>query len=236
MEKGVNFFLMMYFKNGSEERDKFSENFVFKQNSEPVFRSLANIEAVKTELKNELSIINNIILNAIKEVDSKRNESPYFFIDSRVYSAMLNASIKGKIVEEINKNPDFGSKVRYKSRYGSVYFILKGQYLIYIKKLNGNGKPNYVSTPRSNKIMNQLPFDGGTESIPILFVGPQFKGLIFEGTSITSLISKKEVNWNLTYEDLFRTFNYNSTDSNYSNSKELDNVRLKGKKSDRKSS
>lgn len=206
--------------------DKSSDFFLLGQENEPIFRSLANVEAVKAELKNELSVINEIILNARREVDSKMEEDPYFFIDSRVYSAILNATIKGKMVKKIKNDPAFGNNVRYKTRYGSAYFIIKNKYLVYIKKLNGNGKPNYVSTPRSNNIMNQLPFDGGIDSIPVLFVGPQFKGLIFEGTSITSLISKKEVNFNLTYNDLFYNVNYEIKD-NVQSETELNNVRLK---------
>ncbi len=209
--------------------DKSSDFFLLGQENEPIFRSLANIQAVKAELKSELSIINNIVLNARKEVDFKMEENPYFFIDSRVYSAMLNASIKGKIVEKIKNNLDFGKSVRYKTRYGSAYFIIKDRYLVYIKKLNSNGKPNYVSTPRSNNIMNQLPFDGGIDSIPVLFVGPQFRGLVFEGTSITSLVSKKEVNFNLTYNDLFDNVKYEFNNANQNSNNELDNVRLKKK-------
>ena len=77
--------------------------------------------------------------------------------------------------------------------------------------------------------MNQLPFDGGIDSIPVLFVGPQFRGLVFEGTSITSLVSKKEVNFNLTYNDLFGNVKYEFENEIQNDNNELDNVRLKKK-------
>tara|TARA_R110000823_G_scaffold159218_7_gene290617 strand:- start:54979 stop:55656 length:678 start_codon:yes stop_codon:yes gene_type:complete len=208
--------------------DKSSELFLFNQENEPLFRSLANIEAVKVELKNELNVINKIILNAMKEVNSTMEEDPYLFMESRFYSQILNAKIKGKLREYVLLNPEFGSKVKIRSRYGASYFIVNDKYLVYIKKLNGNGKPNYVSTPRSENLMNQLPFDGGLESIPILFVGPQFRGLIFEGTSVTSLISKKEVNWNMSYDDLFGSINYETEKSEEVTN--LDNLRLKSSK------
>ncbi|AVR44726.1 hypothetical protein C7S20_05295 [Christiangramia fulva] len=222
----------------SAGHDKSSNYFVLNQNSEVLFRSLANVETVRKELKFELSVINNIILKAKKEVDSKMEEDPYLFMESRFYSSYFNSRIKGNLRQFIVNNPEFRRRIKIRVKYGSAYFIVKDRYLIYIKKLNGNGKPNYVSTPRSNKLMNGLPFRGGDSSIPILFVGPQFRGIHFEGTSITSLISKKEVNWNMSISDLFSGVNYNLSSDNKIITTELDNVRIKNKslKNKRKSS
>lgn len=212
-------------------QDKSNALFYFNQKDEALFRNLANPEGVSQELSYELSVIRSIILNAIKETEERRLNNPNKYMDSRYFSQDLNATIKGLLLTEISKDPKL--KIVAKSSYGSTFFVIRGSYLVYIKKLNSLGKPSYVSTPRSNNLMNQLTLGESFGSIPILFIGPKFKGLEFQDVHVTSLISKKEVNWCLEVEFLLDSAVVTMPEVEEKDS--FDNLRVKESKIRRKS-
>lgn len=174
-------------------------------NSE-VFTDLANQAAVKAEIGDVLETIDDIVRKALSEVLERKGADTLKYEMTSMFATDLNATIKSMIIKEIDRNPSFGSKIKIRKNRGSIFFIVKDKYAVFIKKLNGKlNKPNSYPTANSVRTFSGELFVAG--HIPFLFVGPNPKK--GDGTYVTSLVNRKEVNWTSDAVDLF---NYNTVE------------------------
>jgi len=175
-----------------------------KQVFEPIYKDIANQKAVKAEIGDVIEVFNTIIKKAKSEVDDRKSENQIKYSQRAFYSQDLNATIKEHIIKRIDSDPIFNNKVRIRKNSGSIYFIVKDKYILYVKRLYGvQNKPNCFPTPNSNKLFNGTLFPGLNEHIPVLFIGPNLSNLNETDAFVTSLISKNEVNWSTISNDLF---------------------------------
>lgn len=169
--------------------------------SKDIYSDLANQFSVRTEIGDILAIINQIIIDALKEVNKNVGLDPIKYEQRAMYATELNAIIKSKILKKMAVDANFNNKIRIKKNHGSIYFIVKDRYAVFIKKLTGRmNKPNCFPTRNSEKMFNGELFTGTIQHIPFLFVGPN---VIKGETYVTSLINKKEVNWTTECYNLF---------------------------------
>lgn len=179
-----------------------------KQIYEPIYKDIANPEAVKAEIGDVIKVFNEIIRIAKKEVDDRKFINNVKYSQRAFYSQDLNATIKEQIIRRIDSDPVFNSKVRIRKNSGSIYFIIKDKYILYVKRLYGKqNKPNSYPTPNSTKLFNGTLFPGLKEHIPVLFIGPNLGNISETDAFVTSLISRTEINWSLVSSDLFSETN-----------------------------
>ncbi len=184
--------------------DKSNNNELEKQIFEPIYKDLANPEAVKAEIGDVIKVFNEIIKIAKREVDDRKFENNVKYSQRAFYSQDLNATIKEQIIRRIDSDSVFNSKVRIRKNSGSIYFIVKDKYILYVKRLYGKqNKPNCFPTPNSTKLFNGTLFPGLNDHIPVLFIGPNLGNLNENDAFVTSLVSINEVNWSLVSYDLF---------------------------------
>ncbi|WP_417941384.1 hypothetical protein [Flavobacterium sp. RS13.1] len=175
-----------------------------KQILEPIYKDVANPQAVKAEIGDVILVFNQEIKKAKKEVDGRKFENPIKYNQRAFYSQDLNATIKEHIIKRMETDNVFNSKVKIRMNSGSIYFIIKDKYILYVKRLYGNqNKPNCFPTPTSAKLFNGTLFPGLEDHIPVLFIGPNLSNLNETDAFVTSLISKKEINWSLASNNLF---------------------------------
>lgn len=175
-----------------------------KQISEPFYKDIANIDAVKTEIGDVIEVFNDIIKSSRQEVDLRKSAKEVKYSQRGFYSQDLNATIKEKLIIRINSDPDFAKKIRIRKNYGSVYFIIKDRYILYVKRLYGKqNKPNSYPTPNSNKLFEGTLFPSYDEHTPVLFIGPNLSDIETTDAFVTSLISRNEINWSLKSSNLF---------------------------------
>lgn len=175
-----------------------------KQVFESIYKDIANPEAVKTEIGDVIKVFNEIIKIAKREVDDRKFENNVKYSQRAFYSQDLNATIKEQIIRRIDSDPVFNSKVRIRKNSGSIYFIIKDKYILYVKRLYGKqNKPNCYPTPNSTKLFNGTLFPGLKDHIPVLFIGPNLGNINETDAFVTSLISRNEINWSLVSNDLF---------------------------------
>lgn len=169
--------------------------------NDEIYSDLANQAAVKAEVGDVLAIINQIIVDAVKEVNVSVGLNPIKYEQRAMYATELNAIIKSNVLKKMAEDAVFNGKIRIKRNHGSIYFIVKDKYAVFIKKLTGKmNKPNCYPTRNSEKMFNGELFTGTPQHIPFLFVGPNTsKGETF----VTSLISRKDVNWTTECSNLF---------------------------------
>lgn len=183
---------------------KGKENESEKQEFELIYKDVANPQAVKAEIGDVIKVFNQIIKKAKMEVDGRKLENNIKYSQRAFYSQDLNATIKEMIIRRIESDSVFSNKVRIRKNSGSTYFIVKDRYVLYVKRLYGNqNKPNSYPTPNSDKLFNGTLFPGLSEHIPVLFIGPNLSNISETDAFVTSLISKKEVNWSLVSNSLF---------------------------------
>lgn len=180
--------------------------------NEEIYSDLANQAAVKAEIGDVLAIIDEIIIDALEEVNSKMSENIIKYKQRGMYATELNAIIKTNILKKMADDSSFNSKIRVRNNHGSIFFIVKDRYAVFIKKLTGRmNKPNCYPTTNSEKMFKGELFTGTQYHIPFLFVGPNIK----KGeTYVTSLISRKEVNWTTECNNLFQIIEINNKESN----------------------
>lgn len=179
-----------------------------KQVCEPIYKDIANPTAVKAEIGDVIKIFNEIIKVSKREVDDRKLQNNVKYNQRAFYSQDLNATIKEQIIRRIESDSVFNSNVRIRKNSGSVYFIIKDKYVLYVKRLYGKqNKPNSYPTPNSNKLFNGTLFPGLNEHIPVLFIGPNLSNLNETDAFVTSLISRNEINWSLVSNDLFAETN-----------------------------
>ncbi|MGV2452929.1 UNVERIFIED_CONTAM: hypothetical protein POZ17_22190 [Ralstonia mannitolilytica] len=170
------------------------------QEKSVIYSDLANQEAVKAEIGDVLFIIHNIITESLVEVFERQGKDPRKYQMTGMFATDLNATIKAKIFEKLDEDPIFNSKIRVKYNHTSPFFIVKDKYAVFIKKLSGKlNKPQCYPTINSSKTFSGDLFVGS--HIPFLFVGPNIKK--GDSSYVTSLISRKEVNWTTESTDLF---------------------------------
>ena len=211
MQVGINFYNMSNFINNRRGqssdncRSKSTSFAVDRQESEVIYSDLANQDAVKTEIGEIVREFDVIITQSLKVVNDKRAEDPIKYNQRAMYATELNAEIKARILEKLGKDRIFDSNIKVRSNYGSIYFIVKDKYAVFIKKLNGKlNKPNCYPTMNSAKTFSGDLFTGTEQHIPFLFIGPNLKD---EKSYVTSLISPKEVNWTIDSSVLFSNDN-----------------------------
>ena len=174
-----------------------------KQISEPIFKDIANPEAVKAEIGDVIEVFNEIIKIARKQVDNRKLQNPVKYNQRAFYSQDLNATIKELLIKKIDSDVLFSGRIRIRKNSGSVYFIIKDKYILYVKRLYGNqNKPNSYPTVNSNRLFNGTLFPE-KHHIPVLFIGPNLSNINETDAFVTSLISKYEVNWSLASSNLF---------------------------------
>lgn len=180
--------------------------------NEDIYSDLANQEAVKAEIGDVLAVIDYIITDAVMEVNSKMSNDPLKYSQRGMYATELNAIIKANILKKMADDSSFNNKIRVRKNHGSIYFIVKDKYAVFIKKLTGKmNKPNCYPTRNSEKLFKGELFIGTQMHIPFLFVGPN---LIKGETYVTSLISKKEVNWTTECNNLFQIVEFSNQEQN----------------------
>lgn len=210
----------LYRKDTSRESEK--------QVFEPIYKDLGNPHAVKAEIGDVIEIFNQIIVVARKEVDKRKLENSIKYSQRAFYSQDLNATIKEQIIRRIDSDPDFKNKVRIRKNKGSVYFIVKDKYILYVKRLYGKqNKPNCYPTLNSEMLFNGTLFPGLIEHIPVLFIGPNLSNINETDAFVTSLINRKEVNWSLVSSDLFNETNVNQFVTTEAEKQEKQVVKLK---------
>ena len=184
---------------------KDSEDNQQKQIILPIFKDVANIEAVKTEIGDVIKIFNYEMREAYIEVMAKKAADPLKYQMRGFYSQDLNATIKSRILKRMNEDSLFNNKIRVKSNSGSIYFVIKDKYILYVKRLYGNqNMPNSFPTPQRDMLFNGSLFKGELKHIPILFIGPNLGNIKSIDAYVTSLISKKELNWTLSSTSLYQ--------------------------------
>lgn len=169
-----------------------------------IYKDIANQQAVKEEIGDVLLEFDSIIKNSIDEVNEKRLGDSIKYAQRGYYSQDLNATIKSGILKRIATDSNFSNKIQVKTNSGSVFFIVKNKYVLYVKRLYGQlNKPKSYPTPSSNKLFagNLFP---ELAHIPYLFIGPNL-GSEGNNSFVTSLISKHEVNWTQATMNLFET-------------------------------
>ncbi len=165
-----------------------------------LYSDLANQDAVKTEIGDILAILDNIITESLKEVFVRQGADGLKYKMTGMFATDLNATIKSKVFRKMDENQSFSNKVQVRYNHGSPFFIVRDRYAVFIKKLNGKqNKPNCYPTANSLKTFSGSLFIG--KHIPFLFVGPNPKK--GDGSFVTSLINRKEVNWTTETPDLF---------------------------------
>lgn len=183
---------------------KSNDNDSKKKIFEPIYKDLANPQAVKVEISEVIKVFNEIIKTAKRQVDGRKSENIIKYSQRAFYSQDLNATIKEHIIKKINADIVFNSKVRIRKNAGSTYFIIKDKYILYVKRLYGKqNKPNCFPTLNSAKLLNGTLFPGLDNHIPVLFIGPNLSNIDETDAFVTSLISKNEVNWSSVCSDLF---------------------------------
>lgn len=180
--------------------------------NEEIYSDLANQDAIKAEIGDVLAVIDNFVTDAVKEVNNKMSENPIKYSQRAMYATELNAIIKANILKKMAVEPNFNTKIKVKKNHGSIYFIVKDKYAVFIKKLTGKmNKPNCYPTTNSEKMFNGELFTGTPKHIPFLFIGPNIlKGGL---TYVTSLISRKEVYWTTECNNLFEVVELKTTQS-----------------------
>lgn len=183
---------------------KGNETELEKQEFVPIYKNVANPQAVKAEIGDIIKVFNEEIRAAKFEVDERKVQKPVKYSQRAFYSQDLNATIKERLLARMKDDPSFNNRVRERKNSGSTYFIVNDRYILYVKRLYGNlNKPSSYPTPNSDKLFNGTLFPGCNDHIPVLFIGPNLKNLSETDAFITSLISRYEVNWTLTSRDLF---------------------------------
>lgn len=182
--------------------DKGNVNKSDKQILAPIYKDIANPEAVKAEIGDVILVFNQEIKKAKNEVDERKHEKPIKYSQRAFYSQDLNATIKEHIIKRMEIDKVFNGKVKIRMNSGSIYFIIKDKYILYVKRLYGEqNKPNCFPTPNSTKLFNGTLFPN--DHIPVLFIGPNLSNLNETDAFVTSLISRKEINWSLVSNNLF---------------------------------
>jgi hypothetical protein len=175
-----------------------------KQVFEPIYKDIANPLAVKSEIGDVIKVFNVVIKEAKRQVDERKFENIVKYNQRGFYSADLNATIKEQIIRRMESDSVFSREVRIRKNSGSVYFVIKDKYILYVKRLYGNqNKPSSFPTPNSGKLFNGTLFPGFDGHIPVLFIGPNLSNISETDAFVTSLISRKEINWSLVSNDLF---------------------------------
>lgn len=226
------FYMSLYIQKGEWKSPnlfgKGNENLPSVQEKSVIYSDLANQAAVKAEIGDVLTIFHEIITMSLKEVFERQGAEPLKYKMTGMFATDLNATIKAKIFEKLDKDSAFNSKIRVKYNHSSPFFIVKDKYAVFIKKLTGKmNKPQCYPTINSSKVFSGDLFEG--EHIPFLFVGPNTKK--GDSSYVTSLISRKEVNWTTESTDLF---NYQSQEEvklkqQEEINTELDNVKVNEK-------
>lgn len=184
---------------------KFTNKLPRVQEKSVIYSDLANQEAVRAEIGDVLFILHNIITKSLEEVFERQGKDPRKYKMTGMFATDLNATIKAKIFEKLDEDAVFNSKVRVQYNHTSPFFIVKDKYAVFIKKLSGKlNKPQCYPTMNSSKTFSGDLFIGS--HIPFLFVGPNIKK--GDSSYVTSLVSRKEVNWTTESTDLF---NYQAT-------------------------
>ncbi|MBF0596905.1 hypothetical protein [Faecalibacter rhinopitheci] len=169
-----------------------------------IYKDIANQQAVKEEIGDVLLEFDSIIRDSIDEVNESRLRDNIKYSQRGYYSQDLNATIKSKILKRIGSDSNFSNKIQVKTNSGSVFFIVKNKYVLYVKRLYGQlNKPKSYPTPSSNKLYAGKLFPE-LAHIPYLFIGPNL-GSEGNNSFVTSLISKHEVNWTQATMNLFET-------------------------------
>ncbi|GJN59198.1 hypothetical protein ELAN_27530 [Elizabethkingia anophelis] len=183
---------------------KYTKEVPNMQEKVQVYSDLANQSAVQTEIGDVLLIFHEIITESLREVYERQGAEPLKYKMTGMFATDLNATIKAKIFTKLDEDSIFNSKVRVKYNHTSPFFIVKDKYAVFIKKLTGKmNKPQCYPTINSSRTFSGDLFVGN--HIPFLFVGPNPKK--GDSSYVTSLISRKEVNWTTESTDLF---NYES--------------------------
>lgn len=165
-----------------------------------LYSDLANQDAVKAEIGDILAVLDNIITKSLKEVFERQGADSLKYKMTGMFATDLNATIKSKVFRKMDEDLSFNTKVKVKYNHGSPFFIVRDRYAVFIKKLNGKqNKPNCYPTTNSLNTFSGNLFIG--KHIPFLFVGPNPKK--GDGSFVTSLINRKEVNWTTETPDLF---------------------------------
>jgi hypothetical protein len=179
-----------------------------KQAFMPIYKDVANQDAVKAEIGDVIRVFNEIIKTAKRQVDDSKSENIVKYSQRAFYSQDLNATIKEQIIRRIDSDKVFNNKVRIRKNSGSTYFIVKDKYILYVKRLYGKqNKPNSYPTQNSNKLYDGTLFPGLKDHIPVLFIGPNLSNINETDAFVTSLISRNEINWSLVSYDLFSETN-----------------------------
>lgn len=180
---------------GNKKNENNQENLV-------VYKDVANQQAVRLEIGDVLKVFDRIISDSVNEVNESRSLNEIKYSQRGYYSQDINATIKSKIIIEMGYNSEFSQKIKLRSNRGSIFFVIKDKYILYVKRLYGRlNKPNSYPTLSSSKLFKGELFPD-LAHLPILFVGPNLSSE--ENNSfITSLISKYEVNWTQSTTNLF---------------------------------
>lgn len=169
-----------------------------------IYKDIANQLAVKEEIGDVLLEFDIIIRDSKNEVNERRRNDLIKYAQRGYYSQDLNATIKSRILKKISSDIQFSNKIQVRKNSGSVFFIVKNKYILYVKRLYGQlNKPNSYPTQSSNKLYagNLFP---ELSHIPYLFIGPNL-GSEENNSFVTSLISRYEVNWTQPTMNLFET-------------------------------
>lgn len=203
---GKYFFIMNYNNLNSGEYQspqlfgKSTKDLGDMQGKLELYSDLANQDAVKAEIGDVLAVLDSIITKSLKEVFERQGADSLKYKMTGMFATDLNATIKSKVFRKMDEEPSFNNKVQVKYNHGSPFFIVKDKYAVFIKKLNGKqNKPNCYPTVNSLNTFSGNLFIG--KHIPFLFVGPNPKK--GDGSFVTSLISRKEINWTTETPDLF---------------------------------
>ncbi|MGE8428017.1 MAG: hypothetical protein ACN6O7_09080 [Sphingobacterium sp.] len=133
-------------------------------------RKLANLEACKLELKNELNDLFKIFEQSVEMTNTELRKHPVVSRCRGFEASLLQTNFAELLFFNFPGNAFFGRNKRLTLR-------IKG-YVFFFKKLNNKGLPMNVMTQSVNRINNQiidvnLFFDTDYNEAPILYFGYQ---------------------------------------------------------------
>lgn len=204
-------------KNGSENA-----------NAIPIYKDIANPDAVRQEIGDVIRVFNQEIKIAREAVFARRDENPTKYALRGFFAQDLNATIKERLLRRLETDHAFRRSVRVSSNAGSLYFIIRDRYILYVKQLyGGQNKPNSYPTPRSERLFNNTLALNGIVHCPVLFIGPNLGNIRENDAFVTSLVSRYEINWTLECPNLFSSNNVVSLKAPEKQDIEKDIVRIK---------
>lgn len=149
----------------------------------PTYRSSMEIVELYNELFQEIAEIIEITKTELIE-RIINDPKPELYEDKTLHSTFLNNLIR----VNINKAVDKGCIQLIKERYYQCnYYNVNGEFSLYIKKLDKNGRPSYnESVASTNRLLNN-------ESKPCVFIGPRVNEFGIIGNTYISIINGQDV-------------------------------------------